>query len=409
MSPMPRARRAPRPLAPLALAAVATITVAACARTPSSTAAPAAALGPDSGGYIVRLGVDTIAAERFQRTGRRLTGDVVVRTPSTRLVRYVATLAPDARITRLDATVSRPAVPVPDRAIILVFQGDSAVQTIVAGDSTVVRRVAAPAGTLPTTGYSYAILGLAVRRLLASGRDSIGLPILPIGGSRASVTTFRRLGADSVLMVDEDGETRIAIAPDGGIVGAAAPTSTFKASVARVPTVDVVALTRAFWQREQQGAAMGVLSPRDTASATIGDARLTIDYGRPAKRGRTVFGGIVPWNQVWRTGANAATGFTTTRDLVVGGVDVPAGSYTLFTLPSPDGWKLIVNRQTGQWGTDYDASRDLARIDMRTTTVAEPAERFTIAIDPQGSAGGVLRLTWDTTQAYVPFTVRATP
>src|SRR4051812_36783509 len=88
-----------------------------------------------------------------------------------------------------------------------------------------------------------------------------------------------------------------------------------------------------------------VLSPRDSAVASFGAAKVSVDYSRPSKRGREIFGGLVPWNQVWRTGANAATTLVTSRDLDIGGTLVPAGTYTLYTLPSPTGWKLIVNKQ----------------------------------------------------------------
>jgi len=114
---------------------------------------------------------------------------------------------------------------------------------------------------------------------------------------------------------------------------------------------------------------------------------------------------VVPWDQVWRTGANEATAFTTSRDLIIGGTAVPAGSYTLWTVPSKGGWKLVINRQTGQWGTEYDAAQDFARIDIRTRPLSPAAEAFTIRLEPQG-AGGVLRLQWADTEAYVPFTVK---
>ena len=151
-----------------------------------------------------------------------------------------------------------------------------------------------------------------------------------------------------------------------------------------------------------QGAGGRLLSPRDTTAQTIGDARLMVDYGRPSKRGREIFGGLVPWNQVWRTGANEATHFVTNKDLVIGGTTVPAGTYTLYSLPTPSGWKLIINKQTGQWGTEYDQEQDLARIDMTVEKRSPPLEQFTITIEPRGQ-GGVLRLAWDTTQASVPF------
>lgn len=148
------------------------------------------------------------------------------------------------------------------------------------------------------------------------------------------------------------------------------------------------------------------LSPRASAEAEIGGATVQVDYGQPSKRGRAIFGQLVPWGRVWRTGANEATGFTTDKDLVVGGADVPAGSYTLYTLPAETGaWKLIINRQTGQWGTQYDEAQDLARVDLKTATLSEPLEKFTIEVKPEGD-GGVLRLAWDTTEATVPFAVK---
>ena len=150
---------------------------------------------------------------------------------------------------------------------------------------------------------------------------------------------------------------------------------------------------------------MGTLSPRDTARATIRAANLLVDYGRPRKRGREIFGNVVPWGQVWRTGANAATQLRTDRDLVFAGLSVPAGTYTLWTLPTQAGWQLIVNSQTGQWGTAHDAARDLGRVPLTVGALAEPVEIFTISVDAQGQ-GGVLSFTWDRTRATIPFTVR---
>ena len=148
-----------------------------------------------------------------------------------------------------------------------------------------------------------------------------------------------------------------------------------------------------------------VLSPRDSAVQVAGSARIAVDYSRPSKRGREIFGALVPWNRVWRTGANSATTLVTTRDLVIGRTPVPAGTYTLYTLPSPTGWKLIVNKQTGQWGTEYNEAEDLARIDMSVETLKTPTEQFTIRLDPSAN-GGVMRLVWDTTQASVPYTIK---
>ena len=113
------------------------------------------------------------------------------------------------------------------------------------------------------------------------------------------------------------------------------------------------------------------LSPPGEASVKFDDGKtVTIQYSRPSMRGRKIFGGLVPYDQVWRTGANAATSLKTDVDLTIGGANVPAGSYTLYTLPGMNSWKLIINKQTGQWGTEYSEGQDLARVDMKVSQKA---------------------------------------
>jgi hypothetical protein len=148
-----------------------------------------------------------------------------------------------------------------------------------------------------------------------------------------------------------------------------------------------------------------IASPRDTARGVIGPVHLLIDYGRPSKRGRVIFGGLVPFDSVWRTGANAATTLVLDHAVVIGGTPVAAGTYTLYSIPSATNpWRLVINRQTGQWGTEYHAEQDLARIPLITTTVSPGVEQFTIRVVPAGS-GATLQLVWDTTVASAPITV----
>jgi hypothetical protein len=134
-------------------------------------------------------------------------------------------------------------------------------------------------------------------------------------------------------------------------------------------------------------------------------ARIVIDYGQPHARGRAIVGNVVPFDQVWRTGANEATSLVTDVDITIGGVAVPKGSYTLYTLPSRAGWKLIISKNTGQWGTDYLPEHDLARVDLRARELREPLDTFSIWLVPdvernaqggisRGLARGVLRLAW---------------
>lgn len=138
-----------------------------------------------------------------------------------------------------------------------------------------------------------------------------------------------------------------------------------------------------------------------------GPAKISIDYGQPHLRGRNVIGmpGVVPFDSVWRTGANMATQLTTEVDLTIGNTFVPRGVYTLFSLPTRNGWKLVISRETMQWGTDYNASKDFARIDLRQRTLSEPVESLTFwlvpAVEPQTSntfAHGVLKFAWGNTE-----------
>jgi len=142
-------------------------------------------------------------------------------------------------------------------------------------------------------------------------------------------------------------------------------------------------------------------SPPAQAKIDVGGATITIDYSSPRAKGRKIYGGLVPYGEVWRTGANEATTFVTTADLNVGGTAVPAGSYTLFTIPNKDKWTLILSKKTGEWGTDYPGqSNDLARIDMKASTLPSSVENFTISLEKAG-AGANLNIDWETTRASV--------
>ncbi len=143
-------------------------------------------------------------------------------------------------------------------------------------------------------------------------------------------------------------------------------------------------------------------SPPAKATCDLGGGKtITVDYSSPRMKGRKIFGGLVPFGEVWRAGANEATTFVTTSDLMVGGTHVPAGNYTIFTIPNKDKWTLIINKKTGEWGIPYKYESDeLARVDMKVSATSAPVENFTIAFDKTG-AGCTLRMEWENTQASV--------
>jgi len=142
-------------------------------------------------------------------------------------------------------------------------------------------------------------------------------------------------------------------------------------------------------------------------SAVAGPAKIEIDWGQPHLRGRNVIGmaGVVPWDSVWRTGANMSTQLTTEVDLTIGNTFIPRGVYSLFSLPTRNGWKLIVSKQVLQWGTDYDPTQDLARIDLRQRSLSEPLESLTFWLVPTPEPPtsttfphGILKFAWGTTE-----------
>lgn len=143
-------------------------------------------------------------------------------------------------------------------------------------------------------------------------------------------------------------------------------------------------------------------SPPAKATIQLNGKQISISYNTPSMRGRKIFGGLVPYGKVWRTGANPATTLKTETNLKIGTASVPAGTYTLYTLPSPDTWKLIINKQTGQWGTEYDAARDLARVDMRKNMLPQPQENMSISFENTQGNKTQLHVRWDTTDVWVP-------
>ena len=148
-----------------------------------------------------------------------------------------------------------------------------------------------------------------------------------------------------------------------------------------------------------------IASPPEQATVSFGSKTVTVNYGAPSMRGRKIFGGLVPYDHWWRTGANEATTLKTDVNLRIGDLGVPAGTYTLYTIPEKSGWTLIVNRQTGQWGTKYDVTQDLGRVKMAEGVMpSSPVETFEIKFEHTKDLTTEMYLKWETTNVYVSVT-----
>src|SRR5574341_1237 len=336
----------------------------------------------DEGAFIVRLGSDTVAVERFWRAGPVLSGRCLTRTPRTTLREYRVFLDSAGGAEGFELRRVRP-----------WQRSDTAAAWTreLKGD----QGAAIPA----IGGNCWGMWELATRRLVQSGAATASqLTLAPGSPDEVNTVPLARIGRDSVtLEVIANLPYRVAVDSKGRVRGAGWAGDW---SVERVTGLDLDPFLVAFAARP-----LGQLSPADSVPATVGGAPISIHYSRPAMRGRRIFGHIVPWGAVWRTGANEATIFETSADLQIAGQAVPAGKYSLWTVPTPGGWTLILNRNTGQWGTDYDAQHDFLRLPMQVAALPEPRERLTIAVEPRGNRG-MLTLEWETTRASVELRTR---
>lgn len=147
------------------------------------------------------------------------------------------------------------------------------------------------------------------------------------------------------------------------------------------------------------------ISPHESVTSMVAGARITLVYGRPSMRGRTIWGGLVRWGVVWTPGADEATLLTTDRTLVVDGRPIPPGTYSVYLHVDQAHPELIVNKQTGQWHTVYNPSQDLVRVPLLVRTVAAPVEQLTLSVDP-APGSGTLSITWDRVRYWVAFAVK---
>jgi hypothetical protein len=377
---------------------------------------------PERYGFIARLGNDTVSVESVTRRADTIVSEEVDRFPRVRRRHTTIVLAADGSIKHLEMDIHTPSEPSSqrDRHVVADVSRDSV--HIAKRDSAGTRNIAFATGgmlTMPHLPQMYALTDLyfaaALKKAdatkLAAG-DSVPLHqyyidrefdrfplhdglVRPLPGGKAELRHDWLSGwADATFdsahhMLTYSGAR-----------------STYKVEVQRLTDVpDIGAIGKRFAALETANG-MKQLSVRDTARASIGTAAFTVDYGRPLARGRVLLGNILPYDRVWRTGANAATQFTTSAPITIAGMRVPAGMYTLWTVPRAGGRaELIVNKQTGQWGTGYDDSFDLGMKSLATETLTTPVEKFTVSIVPVDARHGTLVMEWGTFRWTAPIVV----
>ena len=147
------------------------------------------------------------------------------------------------------------------------------------------------------------------------------------------------------------------------------------------------------------------ISPHESVAATVDGARLEIVYGRPSMRGRRIFGRLVPYGIVWCPGADEATTLESSRELEVRSIRVPAGPHTIWILPGPDRWTLIISREPQGFHTQYNPRADLGRVELLKRQLLSPVEQLTFTLERAPAGGGTIAMAWEKTEVSVPFKV----
>lgn len=391
---------------PFRIAAVTALfaaTVAACDRPPEETY-----------GFIATLGSDTTSVERITRSGNRIVSDAVGRSPVVVRRRWEATLAQDGSIREWTLDTSIPNGTDITRLHHEASFEDGAVRVVrqVGDSSRTFTHKHAYAAIAPWNAFlygSYEPVMAAAQGLSDTARIGIyffeGWAEGQLGFARV-----RALGGDSVALSSTglSGSGVAHIDANGRMLSYSGEGTTYKQRVQRVEVVpDLDEIERRFAADEKVKGVNRRLSVPDTMRATVGTAAITVTYGRPLARGRALVGGLIPYDRVWRTGANEATHLQVSAPVNIGGVPLAAGAYTLWTLPTRNGVQLILNSQTGQWGTGYQQRSDIARVPMQVDTLTSPVEKFTIRIDPPSGTGNArLVMEWGPFRWSAPVVAR---
>ena len=354
---------------------------------------------------------------------RYVSMDGVDRFPRVRQRHTEVVLAPDRSIRHLTMLIRTPSAPLPkdrERLVTAEFGRDTLVLTVRDSSGTNSIRVGMEGALLlPHVSQMYGLAEVYIGAALARGKamkihagDSVTVaqfyPDDDPEHFRVHDGWVQRLGGDTVEIWHGmiSGVGLAMLDSSGRLMRYSGAQSTYKVDVRRVTVLpDVKTLGAQFAAAEQRtGAAQ--LSVRDTVRASIGQAQFTVDYGRPLARGRTLVGDVIDLDAVWRTGANAATQFTTSAPVTLAGIPLAPGGYTLWTVPRAHGAELVVNRQTGQWGTEYDPAFDLGKAPLNVEAGSATVEMLTISITPADARHGTLLLAWGTFQWSAPIVVR---
>jgi hypothetical protein len=373
-------------------------------------------------GFIARLGRDTISVESVTRRGNKMMSDEVDRFPRVRQRHTEIELGPDGGIQHLVMDIRTPSEPAAERERHIVADVTRDSVHLSKRDGTGTKSYAFATGGGITAAHLPQMYGLYELYFAAALQRAAGAK--KVAGDTVRLRQFYidrefdrfplhsavvRLLPGGKAEISHDwlsGTGEATLDSSRHMLHYSGARTTYGVEVDRLTEPpDVQTIGDQFAALETRNGGVRQLSVRDTARASIGGASFSVDYGRPLARGRQLLGNLISYDHVWRTGENAATQFTTSTPITLAGIRLPQGTYTLWTVPRANGVDLIVNKQTGQWGTGYDRSFDLGRAGMTTAALTTPVEQFTISIVAADDHHGTLAMEWGPFRWTAPIVV----
>ena len=356
--------------------------------------APEQASDDNSFGFVTQLGDDTLALENVTIAENMVTADVILRSPEVRRASYTLTHE-NGNFKSLETQWAR------EGSVVMTekyeMDGDSLRWSRDAGERSAEGAQAANGDVLPFIDMVHWPFELMTSRL---GQDTTDFRVFS-GRRGFSFKMWRTDGNGIIIRHPSRGEMDAEISDGGNLTYLNASRTTRALTVNRGDHLDLDQWESNFLAAEAGGKKFGALSGRGSGEYEVGGAKMTFDYGVPMKRGRDIWGTLVRFGQRWRTGANRATHMTTDKDLAIGDLKVPAGEYTLFSIPDQETLTLMINTQTGQNGQTYNDSLDLGRVVMKFRTIDEVIESFTIDVSSD-EGQSYLRLRWDNGEYIIP-------
>jgi hypothetical protein len=375
-------------------------------------------------GFIARLGNDTVSVESITRSGNKVVVDGVDRFPRVRRRHTEIELGPSSTIRHLVMDIHTPSEPANqrERHVTADVTADSVhiLQTDKAG------KLRHDFGTNGAVAMAHVPQMYSLYELYFDAAFARAAALKRVPGDTVQLRQFYldrefdrfplhhgvvRVLADNRAEIQHDwlsGTGQATFDSAGRMLTYSGARTTYLVGVARVASQppDIKAVADKWEALEAAKGVVRELSPRDTVRSSIGAVSITIDYSRPHARGRVLVGNVIPYDRVWRTGANAATQFTTSAPIRLAGIQLAAGTYTLWTMPHENGVDLIVNGQSGQWGTQYDRSRDVGKAPMQSSALSTPVDQFTISVAAKDPRHGNLILEWGSFRWTAPIEVR---